>query len=106
MLGDLIRNSEAMAKTGKLSTHLSLRPVLAFGRDLKADLPLASCLEATVLSSLPAAEAQAMRQHVLAQLVRQTLRALAHPGKVAAPVSAAAASAQGEFANAPTVSTY
>ena len=97
MLGDLIRNSEAMAKTGKLSTHLSLRPVLAFARDVVADLPLQHCLDATVLSSLPATEAQAMRQHVLAQLDLGKLRSLAHPGTVNVSLSPEAASTVEDF---------
>lgn len=101
MLADLIRNSEAMAKTGKLSTHLSLRPVLSFARDVVADLPLGPCMEATILSALPATEAQAVRQHVLAQLDLSALRALAHPAKAPAkaPASPAAASAIADFAN-------
>jgi MoxR-like ATPase len=103
ILADLIRTSEQMAKSGKLSTHLSLRPVLAFARDVAADLPLGACMESTILSALPATEAQAMRQHVLAQLDLTVLRYAAHPGLAPvvppAPVSPEGQAAQNDFAN-------
>jgi hypothetical protein len=89
MLANLIKTSEAMAVSGKLSTHLSLRPVLLFAADVRDRLPLNRCIETSILSALPASEMQAMRQHVLAHLDLVRLAA------VAAPVPAAPAASAG-----------
>jgi MoxR-like ATPase len=88
MLANLIKTSEAMAQSGKLSTHLSLRPVLVFAADVRDGLPLQKCLETSVLSALPATEAQAMRQHVLAHLDLHKLAVAANPATVSAPAIA------------------
>jgi MoxR-like ATPase len=87
MLAGVIKASEAMSNKGELSAHLSLRPVLEFARDVQDRLPIATCVETTLLRNLPAAEAQAVRQHVLAHLDLKALAMAAHPQAMAADVS-------------------
>lgn len=101
MLADVIKVTENMAKKGNLTTHLSLRPVLAFAKDVVAKMPsLKACMESTLLSSLPSAEAVAARNYILAQLDLDKLNAAAHPGEALPPqptLSQAAMAAKDEF---------
>jgi MoxR-like ATPase len=87
MLAALMKVTESMMVKNQLSTSLSLRPVLTLARDLVAGHPTMPCIEATVLSAMPATEAQALRQHIKANMNLQALEASARGTVSAMPES-------------------